>query len=297
VEELASAARTIRDLLDPDGATRRFEERFHARGFRMWTDRDGRHRGTIDFDDEMAAWVRVILDTALRPRRGGPRFVDPAEQARADTLAADPRSNDQLAYDLLTDLLRAGALTDTETVFGSRQPGLRIVATAHTHATALAGQPAVAILEDTDTTLPGWVLATRSCDTGTLPVTLDPAGNPLDLGREQRLFTARQRLTLALRDGGCRWTDCDRPASYCEAHHIDPYSQGGRTDIDRGVLLCRFHHMQLHHGRWHITRHGRDDFVLHPPGDRPGIPLPQRLARRYAWGDLQLPPRRFHPAA
>lgn len=303
VEELASAARTIRDLLDPAGAERRFEQRFEARSFRRWTDRDGIRHGSFTFEDEGGAWIESIIDTALRPRRGGPRFVDPEEKARAEELVTDPRTNDQLAYDLMLDVLRAGALADAETVFGTRQAGIRIVATAAALDDAASGRAAVAMLEDTGTTLPSWLVAQRTCDTGTVACTLDERGNPLDLGREARLFSGKQRLTLAIRDGGCRWTGCDRPASYCEAHHIDPYSQGGRTDIDRGILLCRWHHMQLHHGGWRITRNGRDDFVLHPPGgggDRGGgepVALPARLARRYAWGDLQPPPRRFRPAA
>jgi hypothetical protein len=194
-------------------------------------------------------------------------------------------------------VLRAGALADAEAVFGTRQAGIRIVATVEAHAEAMAGTPAVALLEDSDTTVPGWLVAQRSCDTGTTTCTVDRGGNPLDLGREARLFTAKQRLTLAIRDGGCRWRDCDRPASYCEAHHIDPFSEGGRTDIDRGILLCRWHHMQLHHGGWRITRDGKKDFVLRPPDGGVPVALPVRLARRYAWGDLQPPPRRFRPAA
>lgn len=297
VEELASAARTIRDLLDPAGAERRFEERFQGRSFRTWTDRDGTRRGTFAFDDEGGAWVEAIIATALRPRRGGPRFVDPDEKARAAELVDDPRTNDQLAYDLILDVLRAGALADAEAVFGTRQAGIRIVATQTALADATAGRASVALLEDADAALPGWLVATRTCDIGTRTVTLDLIGNPLDLGREQRLFSSRQRLTLAIRDGGCRIPGCDRPASYCEAHHIDQYAHGGRTDVDRGILLCRFHHMQLHHGGWRITRDGKDDFLLHPPDGGEPVALPPRLARRYAFGDLRPPPRRFRPAA
>ncbi|MGK3954200.1 HNH endonuclease [Microbacterium sp. I2] len=297
VEELASAARTIRDLLDPAGAELRLEQRFEARSFRRWTDHDGIRHGSFTFEDEGGAWIESIIDTALRPRRGGPRFVDPDEKARAEELATDPRTNDQLAYDLMLDVLRAGALADAETVFGTRRAGIRIVATAEVLADATEGRAAVALLEDTDTTLPGWLVARQACDTGTMTCTLDERGNPLDLGREARLFSSKQRVALAVRDGGCRWRDCDRPASYCEAHHIDPYSEGGRTDIDRGILLCRWHHMQLHHGEWRITRDGKNDFVLHPPDGGEPRALPARLARRYAWGDLQPPPRRFRPAA
>jgi hypothetical protein len=302
VEELAAAARTIRDLLDPAGAERRFDERFQGRAFRTWLDRDGVRRGSFIFDDEGGAWVQTILETALRPRRGGPRFVDPAEKARADELINDPRSNDQLAYDLILDVLRAGALADAETVFGARQPGIRIVTTHAAHQDALGGHPAVALLEDTDTALPGWLLATHTCGIGTRTVIHDDTGNPLDVGREARLYTPKQRVALAIRDGGCRIPGCDRPASYCEAHHIDEFvKHEGRTDIDRGILLCRFHHMNLHHQRWRITRNGKDEFTLHRPAQPPS-PLPTRLARRYAFGDLhfgdlQPPPLRFHPTS
>lgn len=297
-DELLKAARSVRDLLDPRGAADRFDQRLQQRSFRMWIDDEGGHHARIDFDDGMAAWVRAIIDTALRPRRGGPRFVDADEKARAAELEADHRTNDQLTYDLMMDVLRAGALADANEVFGSRQPGLRIVVSAEAHDDEHAGVPAVAVLEDDSTALPAWLAAQHSCDTGTIECTVDREGNPLDLGREERLFSTKQKLVLAIRDGGCRWENCDRPASYCESHHVDPYADGGRTDVDRGILLCRWHHMELHHGGWRITRDGRADFVLHPPPGR-GAPivLTARLARKYALGDLQPPPRRFRVAA
>jgi len=82
-------------------------------------------------------------------------------------------------------------------------------------------------------------------------------------------------------------------------HHIDHYVEDeGRTDVDRGILLCRYHHMQLHHGGWKITRDGLGDFLLHPPPGRgEPITLPPRLALRYAWGDIDPPPKRSRPAA
>lgn len=297
VEELGRTARTVRDQLDPAGAARRFEQRYAARSFRMWTDADGIQRGSFCFDDHAAVWVRTILDTALRPRRGGPRFVDPTEKAAAETLVADPRTNDQLAYDLLIDVLRAGALADAKTVFGTKQAGIRILITQDTRNTAAEGRPAVGLVEEDLTTLPGWLVAQHECDTGTMEWSVDRDGNPLYLGREARLYSSTQKLVLAARDGGCRWTGCDRPASYCETHHIDPYAHGGRTDVDRGISLCRFHHMNLHHGGWHITRNRLDDFVLHPPDGGNPITLKPRLALRYAWGDTAPPPQRFQPAA
>ncbi|MGO1267432.1 MAG: HNH endonuclease signature motif containing protein, partial [Microbacterium gubbeenense] len=120
VEELRDEARLIRDRLDPEGAERRYLERHEARTFRTWTDADGRCRGSISFDDDGHALIRSIFDSALRPRRGGPRFVDAAEVEAAKALAEDPRSIDQLSYDLFVDLLRAGAFADAKVVHGTR---------------------------------------------------------------------------------------------------------------------------------------------------------------------------------
>lgn len=294
VEDLAQAARCIRDLLDPAGAERRFDERHAARSFRIWRDQDGVQRGSFRFDDEGAAWTVAVLDAALRPRRGGPRFVDPAEKAEAEHLIADPRTNEQLQYDLIIDLLRAGTLADSTIVFGTRQAGVRVVVTADAIDSARQGRPGVAVLEDTHQAVPTAFAVRHACGTGVAECTLDRDGNPLYQGREARLFTPKQGVALTIRDGGCRWIGCDRPASYGEAHHIDEYAHGGKTDIDRGILLCRFHHMELHHGGWRITRDRLDDFVLHPPPGR-GSPIPLRppVERRYAWGDLRPPPTRF----
>ena len=298
VEELARAARTIRDQLDPEGAARRFDERFERRSFRLWTDADGVRHGAIVFDDLGGTWLQTILDSALRPRRGGPRFVDPTEKARAEDLVADPRTNDQLAYDLFLDVMRAGALADPATVFGTKQAGVRVLVTEAARAAEAKGRAAVGLTEDDQTAVPAWLIAQHVCEVGTVECTIDKDGNPLYLGREQRLFSAKQRLTLAIRDGGCRWRGCDRPPSYCEAHHLDPYSEGGCTDIDRGILLCRYHHMALHHGGWRITRTGLGEFVLHPPaGQGDPIVLTPRLPLRYAWADVDPPPLRFRRAA
>lgn len=296
LEELRNTARAIRDRLDPEGAHRRFLERFERRSFRLWTDADGNRRGSLLFDDEGGMLTQTVFDSALRPRRGGPRFVDSAERERAAELTADERTNDQLAYDLFLDVLRAGSLAEAETVFGTRQAGVRLVQVVDS-----AGAPApIAHSEDGLTSLPAAVSDQRICDTGYVPVTVDGCGNPLDVGRDHRLFTPRQRIALAIRDGGCRWPSCDRPASYCEAHHADHWAEHeGRTDIDRGILLCRFHHMNLHHHGWRLSRHGKDDFVLHPPESQPGdgpITLRPRLALTYAWAGMDPPPRRFRTA-
>ncbi|WP_194410822.1 HNH endonuclease signature motif containing protein [Microbacterium cremeum] len=294
-EELQKRARTVRDLLDPVGAEERYARRFENRSFRMWVDADGQHRASIALDDEMGLWVQAMLDAALRPRRGGPRFVTEQERQQADELIADPRTNDQLAYDLFADVLRAGALADAAEVFGARQPGVRMVVIkdAGGPRDAFGRLVATGHAEDGGAPLPCSVVDRNSCANGSLDVIVDAYGNPLDLGREARLYSSRQRLTLAIRDGGCLWPGCNRPPSYCEAHHCDHYAEhDGRTDIDRGVLLCRFHHMLLHNRGWRITRDGTSPFVLHPPpGDGAPIVLESKSTWKWAW-DPPPPPER-----
>ncbi|MCR2826643.1 HNH endonuclease signature motif containing protein [Microbacterium sp. zg.Y909] len=285
VEEVAKRARAVRDALDPVGAEDRFARRFQGRSWRMWTDGDGAHHARIDFDDEMFAWVDSIIGAALRPRRGGPRFMTEAERADADSLVRDGRTNEQLTYDLMMDVVRAGALASAEDVFGARQPGVRLVAVRDAVGArdAFGRLLGVAHVEDGGAALPGSVLDKALCETARVVVSVDGAGNPLDVGREQRLFTAKQRLALAARDGGCMWPGCDRPPSYCEAHHSDHWcAQQGRTDVDRGILLCRFHHLLLHNQGWKITRDGRGPFLLHPPGGEP-IVLRSKSPVRWAW--------------
>jgi hypothetical protein len=283
----------VRDLMDPAGAEERSQARYERRAFRTWFDQDGTRRGSVAFDDEGGAFFEAIFAAALRPRRGGPRFVDADEKTAAADLAADNRTNDQLAYDLLFDVVRAGVLADASAVFGTRQAGLRLVQAVDSH--GVFGP--VAVTEDGLTAIPAHVAERRLCEAGAVVAMVDSCGNPLDVGREERLFTPKQRIGLALRDGGCRWPGCDRPSSYCEAHHIDQWHRDhGRTDIARGILLCRFHHMELHHGGWSITRDAKDDFVLHGE-DGYRTTLIRRLPLRYLWGDVDPPPRRFRPAA
>ncbi|MGP9504434.1 HNH endonuclease, partial [Specibacter sp. AOP5-B1-6] len=72
----------------------------------------------------------------------------------------------------------------------------------------------------------------------------------LSVGRTQRLFTPAQRKLLLARDLGCCFIDCRAPATWCEAHHILPWQEGGETSIENGALLCSRHHGLIHHSDW-----------------------------------------------
>jgi len=289
VEDLAARARALKNMLDPAGAEERFAARFAQRGVRWCTTAEGLRRAIVTFDDEMGAWVRGMLDSGLAPRRGGPRFVAEGDKAAAEDLVRDSRTNEQLAYDLFIDVLRAGALADADDAYGAKEPGVRLVTMTdavtgeHVHRDLFDRLVATAHSEDGELVLPGSALERAICATGTVEVTIDSFGNPLDVGRERRLFSLKQRLALGVRDGGCIWLGCDRPPAYCEAHHCDHWADGGRTDCSVGVLLCRFHHLHLHNSGWRISRDSAGTFMLHPPATVGGAPIPLRSKSPLRW--------------
>jgi hypothetical protein len=223
-----------------------------------------------------------VYDRATSPRRGGPRFV--SDDERAQRIADDPRSTEQLASDVFFGLVSAGAEVNPAELLGRGAPAVRVMITerelhARTgHGRLQAGQLAVSVE----------TVERLACTQGTIPVVFDAHGQPLDVGREQRLFTTRQRIALAVRDGGCRWPGCDRPPSWCEAHHIQHWVRdGGRTDVAAGVLLCKHHHLLLHDHHWEIERRGPAPshyWLISPPGHPD--PAPRRLETSLALREL-----------
>ncbi|MDQ1527551.1 MAG: hypothetical protein QOG18_2164, partial [Microbacteriaceae bacterium] len=119
-----------------------------------------------------------------------------------------------------------------------------------------------------------------ACTNGIIPIHFDPHGQAIDVGREQRLFTRRQRIGLAARDGGCRWPDCPRPPAWTEAHHVNHWQRDhGETTLDNGILLCRHHHLLLHDNHWEITKRGAEYWLIPPPGidpDQTARPMPSK---------------------
>lgn len=90
------------------------------------------------------------------------------------------------------------------------------------------------------------------CTSDITPVVLGTDSEVLDVGKKHRLFTPAQRKALIARDGGCAAPGCTFPSAWCESHHIQPWSQGGKTSVDNGVLLCSHHHHAVHEGAWTI---------------------------------------------
>lgn len=102
-----------------------------------------------------------------------------------------------------------------------------------------------------------------ACMAKILPAVLGGRSQPLDLGRAQRLFSPAQRKALRLRDRHCRAEGCTVPAAWCDAHHHDPWSHGGGSDLDNGLLLCGHHHRRAHDPAYDHSRLPNGDYRFH----------------------------------
>ena len=95
--------------------------------------------------------------------------------------------------------------------------------------------------------VPPSVLARLACDCEIGRVVFGPASQVIDAGRAERTFSGPRRTAVIARDGTCRYPGCCAPPALCEVHHVDGWaSRHGRTDVNRGVLLCWHHHDVVH---------------------------------------------------
>jgi len=287
-EKIAAAARAVRDDLDSSGVADRENQLRSERFLKLIPRPDGSVKLVALLDPESAAVVISAEDAVTAPRRGGPRFVDPDQPAAATQELEDSRTTEQIALDAFVDMIRIATRADEGTVFPQRQPSVRVhvtladlerrAAAAAARASAegvdavadsddsgiASGSPGYGYIEGSMASLSLESIERLACAAGYVPILFD-GGQPLNLGRSQRLFSASQRLVLAARDGGCIADGCDRPPSWCEAHHIKHwYRDHGNTDVKDGVLLCHHHHMLVHNRGWEIVRIGSDYWFIPP---------------------------------
>lgn len=113
-----------------------------------------------------------------------------------------------------------------------------------------------------------------ACDGEIVPVLVDGAGQPLDVGQTVYAFPPRIRAAIIERDRGCTFGGCTRPASWCDLHHLISYRSGGPTSERNGCCLCGFHHRLVHRQGWRGELVG-NRVVWHPPDGRsPHVPPP-----------------------
>ena len=84
------------------------------------------------------------------------------------------------------------------------------------------------------------------CDASVTRVVTAGGSEPLDVGRRSQVISPAIRRAVIVRDRHCRFPGCDRPHTWCDAHHIVHWADGGSTSLGNLLLLCRRHHRLLH---------------------------------------------------
>lgn len=250
-KDLRLLARKVLEVVAPDEydaqereALERQERRAQERiKLNLWPTGNGLTKYAGYLPDPVAAMLKTFLEAICAPRKLLPMGEDRLSY---------PERLGHAFCDLLTSLP-----SDLLPMHGGTATNVVVTMTLQD----LLGD-GVATL-GTDTRISAGEARRLACRAGIIPAVLGGKSEILDLGRTQRLFNAPQRRAMGIRDKVCRAEGCDIPAAWCEAHHLDPWSRGGRTDVADGVLLCSHHHHLVHDSAYDTSRLSSADFRFH----------------------------------
>ncbi|MDF9718020.1 HNH endonuclease signature motif containing protein [Nocardioides sp. ChNu-99] len=219
------------------------EERGAAAKVRLTMREDGHGcvHGKFTMPEMHGAMFAKMLDAIASPRRSHLRN-DAAHGAADDTAddTVDARPAWERRGQAFVELIERMRDADLPDAAGA---GATVVITMQVD--TLTGGLAAASLDTGHRISPGEARR-LACSADLVPAVLGTKSEVLDLGRTARLHSKPQRIAMMLRDGGCTADGCDAPPHWCEAHHDDPWSRGGRTSVERGRLLCWRHHRVAH---------------------------------------------------
>ena len=68
-----------------------------------------------------------------------------------------------------------------------------------------------------------------------------PLDGPINTWRLSRGANLNQRLSLHAEFHTCSRPGCNKPADYCQVHHLIPWQAGGFTNIKNLTFLCAYH--------------------------------------------------------
>ncbi|AXT83815.1 HNH endonuclease [Aeromicrobium sp. A1-2] len=277
LDDLKRLANHVLEVIDPDGADEVLGEKLRREEQRAWGATrlsmsrrgDGTTKGSFTVPDHDADTLRAAIEGIIAPRRN--RANADRHGLDVGDFAALPRDHKmglafiELVGHLPTEALpKAGGLAATVAV----TIDIDDLRTGQGTATSTSG-----------TTMSATQAQRLACNAQLVALYLDSESRVIDHGMTRRLFDRHQRLALAVRDGGCVWSGCDRPPAWCEAHHLDFWSEDGPTDLDNAALFCHFHHFMLHEGQW-TARMANDGIVeVIPPVRVDPHQAPRRHAR------------------
>jgi hypothetical protein len=188
--------------------------------------------GMVRVDGDLDPETGETLLTALRA-------VLDAEAKTSD--GPDDRKPEQRRADALGEICRQWLGTFHRPTIGGERPHVTVTVPVR----ALTGANGAGELDHCG---PVSIDAAKriACDASVMRVVLSGRSEPLDVGRRTAVISPAMRRAVIVRDRVCRFPGCDRPNSWCDAHHIVHWADGGPTALTNLVLLCRRHHRKVH---------------------------------------------------
>jgi hypothetical protein len=249
--------------VDPDGAEARAEVRYARRHLHVSPGADGMVRVSGDLDPESGSPVIAAIGAVVdRDTRG----------------RVDMRTSPQRRADALAEICSAWLASSKRARVAGERPHLNVVVDIDVLQRRKSGR---CELPDVGTITPE--TARRiACDASVSRVVTRGPSEPLEIGRKTAVVPPGLRRAVTVRDRGCRFPGCDRPPSWCDAHHVVHWADGGATSLSNLVLLCRPHHRMLHQG-FSIQMSGGKPVFRRPDGsviDERGSPLGESEASR-----------------
>jgi Domain of unknown function (DUF222)/HNH endonuclease len=238
VMKLRDAVAQWRETADAERAVEDEERRFERRRLHLSAALDGMVRVDGELDPVTGQTVltalRAVEDADVRSREGsGTEDSRTPAQRRADALGEICRQWLDLAERPLVSGERPHVVVTMDVGSLERRSGRLLD------------------LEDVGR-IDGETARRLACDATVSRVITGAASQPLDVGRKAKVVPPTLRRAVAVRDGGCAFPGCDRPSSWCDAHHIRHWADGGTTSLANLVLLCRRHHRLVHHRRFSV---------------------------------------------
>ncbi|QOK22751.1 DUF222 domain-containing protein [Janibacter indicus] len=257
--KLAAAITQTTRMLRPAKDLAADDERARsARSLTSHTDASGLTRYKLVLDAEGAAIIDAAVAGLSKPVKGPDGEMDPRPPARrrADALVSivgrgvsspgEVGTSDKAQ--VMVTIAMASLLTATDGscgVCGASGVG-GLTAAGQLGAGGVAGGGHAGGVTASGAVISPASVRRLACEAGVIPVMLGSDSEPLELGRATRFFTPGQKRLLWLRDGGCTFPGCTMPAHWTDAHHVQYWSLGGRTDIGNAALLCERHHTRVH---------------------------------------------------
>ncbi|QMW68075.1 DUF222 domain-containing protein [Mumia sp. ZJ1417] len=262
--ELGRAITRLDEIVHPERLDAAWQRGMDRHDLQVARAGDGFHvTGFVDLD--LGARLKALLTGASAPRIDACAADGDAGAAGEDAALADLRTPAQRRIDVLSDLVDAALAQGLPGAHRAR-PQVHVTVDA----TWLSGQPGAAPPELDGVGAIGpdlyGFLACGSDHTAIL--THGTTGGPtpyaavLNVGRRRRLATGKQRDAVRVRqEGRCAGPGCRHTS--LDLHHVAWWHRdGGRTDLDNLVGLCRRCHVAVHTGRLEIRPDGHGGYTF-----------------------------------